>query len=85
MGQEQTVSNNKTFRGYSNKLDEIYFRPKDGEHRERQRAFAHGVYHEAIAAGKLLSFNPTGAKAEHDRAMEQFRRVKSPPPIPDDD
>jgi hypothetical protein len=41
------------------------------------RGAVHGVYHSAVGVGKATSFNLQGAKAEFNRAGQQFDRTSN--------
>jgi hypothetical protein len=72
---EKGVSNNPDHRKISDKLDEKYF-----NRHPVQRAFVHGVYHGATSVAKAAVGNKEGAKAEWNRAKQQFSRVRPPTP-----
>lgn len=65
---EKGVSNNKTFRGVSDRLDS--FMQWEGERKAQSgfRGAIHGVYHSAVGVGKLAFFNVQGSMAEFRRA-----------------
>ena len=71
------VSNNKTMRGVSDRLDDCM-----GWHGERKtgsgtRGAIHGVYHTAVGIGKFCVGNTAGASAELNRAGQQFSRARN--------
>lgn len=72
--EEKGVSNNSFWRNISNKLDD-----KVGWDTEKSgaRGIVHGVYHDFVGTLKYLSNNPEGAKAEFNRANQQFERGKN--------
>lgn len=72
--QEKGVSNNKSMRSFSDKLDSVCGW-KDGYKEESGvRGFIHGVYHSGVGAAKWVAGNSEGAKAEFKRAGDQFSK-----------
>ena len=69
--QEKGVSNNGFFRGISNGLDNI-----PGFKDSPQRAMIHGDYHTIVGWLKFIVGNGEGAKAEFDRANEQYEKAR---------
>ena len=69
--QEKGVSNNGFFRGISNGLDSI-----PGFKDSPQRAMIHGDYHTIVGVLKFIVGNGEGAKAEFDRANEQYEKAR---------
>ena len=68
--QERGVSNNGFFRQISNGLDAIPFF-KDSP----VRAVIHGDYHTLVGIAKMCVGNGEGAKAEFERAGEQYTKA----------
>ena len=68
--QERGVSNNGFFRTISNGFDSI-----PGFKDSSIRANLHGHYHCAVGILKSLVGNGEGAKAEFNRAGEQYRKA----------
>ena len=69
--QEKGVSNNGFFRGISNCLDSI-----PGFLESPQRAMLHGDYHTLVGCMKFIVGNGEGAKAEFNRANEQYKKAR---------
>lgn len=71
---EKGVSNDKTMRGVSDRLDN-FIGWKDGyKETSAARGVIHGVYHSGIGLGKYAIGNSEGAKAEFNRAGTQFSK-----------
>ena len=73
MGQmhETGVSNDRFFRGISDKLDVMMGWNKD-KYKSKVRRVMHGLYHGMIGVIKGSIMNWTGSKAEFHRAKQQF-------------
>ncbi len=74
---EKGVSNNKFFRGLSDKLDNKMGWEGDRKTGSGARGIIHGAYHYGVGVGKYCTGNTEGGKAEFNRGNEQFSRGKN--------
>lgn len=74
---EKQISNNKEFRDISNALDKFMKWENETKNTNSVRGIIHGIYHSGIAIAKSMNGNEEGAKAEFDRAIEQFAKTKN--------
>ena len=71
---EKGVSNNKTMRGVSDRLDNLCGWKGGYKETSGVRGFIHGCYHTGVGIGKAVVWNKEGAKAEFSRAGNQFSK-----------